>query len=246
MSERVLVVLPAYNEEETVAGVVGAVRAQGVDALVVDDGSTDGTAAAAEAAGAAVVRLPVNLGVGGALRCGFRYAVRSGYDVALQLDADGQHDPAAVPLLLERLRATGADMVVGSRFVHGAPGYEVHAGRRIAMRVLARRASWSVGAPITDATSGLRAIRQPLLGEFARDYPVEYLGDTVEAIVIAGRRGARIVECPVGVSARTSGRPSAGLLASGWYVTRVLVAIELMRKRRSRRPPALPSADGEP
>ncbi len=244
--EPVLVVIPALNEEATVGAIVRAVRNQGVDVVVIDDGSTDRTAEEAARAGAAVVRLPVNLGVGGALRCGFRYAVARGYAVAVQVDADGQHDPLAIPLLLERMRATDADMVVGSRFDAGAPTYSVRGGRRFAMRLLAARASHSVRGRITDATSGMRAIRRPLLEDFARDYPVEYLGDTVEAMVIAGRRGAQIVECPIPMSARAAGRPSAGLLASGWYVTRVLLAIELMRRRRSRPPSPVPSSEGEP
>jgi glycosyltransferase involved in cell wall biosynthesis len=242
----VLVVVPALNEEGSVGTVVDACRTLGLDVCVVDDGSTDRTAQVAEASGAMVLRLPINLGVGGALRCGFRYAVQHGYDVAVQVDADGQHDPAAVPTLLERLRETGADMVVGSRFAAAPDRYLVGRGRRLAMRVLARRASWSVGRPITDATSGLRAIRRPLLDEFARHYPVEYLGDTVEAMVIAGRQRARIEECSITMSQRAAGEASAGVFASIWYVLRVLIAIELMRRRREELPPAMPSAEGAP
>ena len=212
---------------------------------MVDDGSTDATAEVARAAGAVVVPLPVNLGVGGALRCGFRYAVRNGYDVAVQVDADGQHDPADVPRLLEHLRETGADMVIGSRFAAVEHDFAVTAGRRFAMHVLARRASHALRGTITDATSGLRAIRRPLLEEFARSYPVEYLGDTVEAMIIAGRSGAKVVEPPIAMSPRAAGRASAGRLASAWYVLRVLLAVELMRRRRAR-PSNFPSAQAEP
>lgn len=244
--QRVLVIVPALNEESSVGDVVREIAGLGLPACVVDDGSTDATAAVAEAAGATVLRLPVNLGVGGALRCGFRYAVGEGYDVAVQVDADGQHDPATVPQLLAVLRESGADMVVGSRFTGSSPAYDCGRGRRLAMRILARRASWSARRPITDATSGLRAIRRPLLDEFARHYPVEYLGDTVEAMVIAGRRGARIEECPIPMSPRLAGRPSAGLGSSIWYVIRVLLAIELMRRRREDPRAAMPNAEGAP
>jgi glycosyltransferase involved in cell wall biosynthesis len=243
---RVLVIVPALNEESSVGDVVRAILALGLPACVVDDGSTDRTSAMAEEAGATVLRLPVNLGVGGALRCGFRFAVREGYDAVVQVDADGQHDPRVVPQLLGVLRESGADMVVGSRFADSSPNYDCGRGRRLAMRVLAWRASWSARRPITDATSGLRAIRRPLLDEFARHYPVEYLGDTVEAMVIAGRRGARIEECPIAMSPRVSGTPSAGLAASAWYVIRVLLVIELMRRRRDDPRVAMPSADGAP
>lgn len=243
---RVLVLSPAFNEAESVGDVVRAVLARGYPVCVIDDGSSDGTAAEARGAGATVLRLPVNLGVGGALRCGFRFAVENGYDVAVQVDADGQHDPAAIPLLIERMRATGADMVVGSRFAEGPGGYRVSQGRKVAMRLLALRASHSVRRPITDATSGLRAIRRPLLEEFARDYPVEYLGDTVEAMILAGRRGRHIEECPIAMSERAGGVRSAGTMASIWYTLRVLLAIELMRRRRREPPPAMPSGEAAP
>jgi glycosyltransferase involved in cell wall biosynthesis len=244
--EPVLVVIPAFNEADSVAAVVRAVREQGFDACVVDDGSTDATAAVADKAGAVVVRMPVNVGVGGALRCGFRYAVRNGYQVAVQVDADGQHHPGEIVRLLERMREAGADMVVGSRFAAVEHGYAVPAGRRFAMRVLARRASHALRGTITDATSGLRAIRRPLLEEFARSYPVEYLGDTVEAMIIAGRSGAKVVECPIDMSPRAAGRASAGRVASAWYVLRVLLAIELMRRRRTVPPSNIPSTQAEP
>lgn len=244
--ERVLVVVPALNEAPSVGEVVRAVRAEGYDVCVIDDGSTDATAAVAEAAGAIVIRLPVNVGVGGALRCGFRYAVGNGYQVAVQVDADGQHRPSAVPRLLDHMRQTGADMVVGSRFAAVERSYAVSPGRRFAMHVLARRASHALRSPITDATSGLRAIRRPLLEEFARNYPAEYLGDTVEAMIVAGRGGALVAECPIEMSAREAGRASAGRIASAWYVLRVLLAVELMRRRRVQPPPSVPSAQAEP
>jgi glycosyltransferase involved in cell wall biosynthesis len=243
-TERVLILVPALNEERTVGDVVAATRTLGYDVCVVDDGSTDATAPTARAAGAIVLELPLNLGVGGALRCGFRWALAHRYDVVVQLDADGQHDPRDAAALLERMRTTGADMVVGSRFVDGAGTYAVRGARRFAMTVLARRAARVTGTYVIDSTSGFRAIRRPLLDRFAADYPVEYLGDTVEALIEAGRAGARIVEHPISASPRAFGSGSAGVLASSWYVARVLLATELMHNRRRRRVQSLPSTHG--
>jgi glycosyltransferase involved in cell wall biosynthesis len=241
---RVLIVVPALNEERSVGAVVASTRRRGFDVCVVDDGSTDATAAAARAAGATVLQVPLNLGVGGALRCGFRWAVAQGYDAVVQLDADGQHDPAEVEQLLRAMRETAAHMVIGSRFADGSGAYEVHSARRFAMSLLARRAERVTGTPVIDSTSGFRAIRRPLLDRFAANYPVEYLGDTVEALIEAGRAGAKIIEHPISAAPRAHGRGSAGVLASTWYVARVLLATELMHNRRRRRPQTLPSTHG--
>ena len=241
---RVLIVVPALNEERSVGGVVAATRDLGYDVCVVDDGSTDATAALAREAGATVLGVPLNLGVGGALRCGFRWALANGYDVAVQLDADGQHDPHEITRLLAAMEEQNADMVVGSRFADGAGAYEVHPARRFAMGLLARRAERATGTRVIDSTSGFRAIRRPLLDRFAANYPVEYLGDTVEALIEAGRAGARIVEHPISASPRAHGSGSAGMLASIWYVARVLLAVELMHNRRARASSSLPSTHG--
>ncbi len=241
---RVLVLLPAFNEQESVGAVVRAVRELGYPAAVVDDGSRDLTADAAREAGAVVLSLPFNLGVGGALRAGFRYALRAGYDVVVQVDADGQHDVRDIPGLVTELARTGSDMIVGTRFTHDEVDYPVGGARRVAMKVLAKRASRAAEVPLTDATSGFRAIGPTLLARFAYEYPVEYLGDTVEALVIAGEHGASAAEYPVRMTVRATGRASAGPVASAWYVMRVLLAIELMRGRRATPPPPLPDNHG--
>jgi glycosyltransferase involved in cell wall biosynthesis len=230
----VLVIVPALNEEQSVAAVVEATRGASYDVCVVDDGSTDSTGVRAREAGATVLTVPLNLGVGGALRCGFRWALANGYDAVVQVDADGQHDPAEVAALLETMRETDADMVIGSRFAAGAGAYEVRSARRFAMGLLARRVERTIGTKVADTTSGFRAIRRPLLDQFAASYPVEYLGDTVEALIEAGRSGAKIVERPISASQRSHGSGSAGTLASIWYIARVLIAIELMHNRRLR------------
>jgi glycosyltransferase involved in cell wall biosynthesis len=227
----VLVVIPAFNEEANVASVVDEVQQHGLPALVVDDGSTDRTAEVAEQAGAVVLRLPVNLGVGGALRCAFRYAVAHGYRTVVQCDADGQHDPGEIHLLLDAMAHDTADLVIGSRFASSASGYDVGWGRRLAMRRLARTASRQTGARITDATSGFRAIGGRLLGSFAATYPAEYLGDTVEALARAGQSGHRVTEVAVRMRPRSSGVSTASSITSLWYLLRVMAAVRVQRYR---------------
>jgi glycosyltransferase involved in cell wall biosynthesis len=227
----VLIVIPAFNEEATVAVVVAEVRAAGYTALVVDDGSVDHTAELAETAGATVLRLPVNLGVGGALRCGFRYAVTHGYQVVVQCDADGQHDVAQIATLLDAMAADDADLVIGSRFATGSDIYAVGRTRRFVMRRLARMASRRTGIQVTDATSGFRAIGGKLLGAFAANYPTEYLGDTIESLARAGRAGYRVVEVPAAMRPRAAGISSASAVSSAWYLLRVVTAVWLQRYR---------------
>ena len=224
-----LVVVPAYNEELTVGRVVTGVLEQDLDVVVVDDGSTDDTARVARQAGAAVIRIPVNVGVGGALRTGFKYAVRHGHDAVVQVDADLQHDPAAVPELIAAADLSGADLVIGSRF---ASGYRASTLRRMVMRLLARLVSRRVGTALDDVTSGFRVIREPLLSAFADEYPSEYLGDTVEAILAAHARGSRIAQVPVAMSPRGGGEATPHLHAAG-HLARLLLAMAV-RPRRPR------------
>ncbi|MBM3692481.1 MAG: glycosyltransferase family 2 protein [Actinobacteria bacterium] len=224
MTPDVLVVIPAYNESASVGAVVAGLADAGLACVVVDDGSADATAATARAAGAPVLRLPVNLGVGGALRCGFRYAVEHGYRRVVQCDADGQHPPSEIRHLLEVQESTGAHLVVGSRFVDGAPAYDVGRARRIIMRALSGIVRRRTGTVLHDPTSGFRCIAQPLLGEFATSYPVHYLGDTFEAALVAARSGYRIVEAPVQMLPRQGGAASAGPLAAVRFIARSVVA----------------------
>ncbi|MDQ3354285.1 MAG: glycosyltransferase family 2 protein, partial [Actinomycetota bacterium] len=168
-----LVVIPALNEEATVADVVrGALDHLGSDVLVVDDGSGDRTAAVARAAGAVVVRHPFNLGVGAAIRTGFRYASERGYNAMLQLDADGQHDPSDGRRLVERLHDEPADIVIGSRF---ASGYQVGWLRRLGMHMLSSVVSRRLAVRVTDATSGYRAFGERAVSSFSLAYPSAYL-----------------------------------------------------------------------
>ncbi|MFW2382643.1 MAG: glycosyltransferase family 2 protein [Acidimicrobiales bacterium] len=205
----VLVVIPALNEQATIGSVVTGVRAEGYDVLVVDDGSVDRTGPIAAAGGATVARLPINLGVGGALQCAFTYAVRNGYEAVVQCDADGQHSFDQIDDLLDEANATGADMVIGSRFRSVQTSMRVSALRRFAMRLLSAQASLAAGDRITDSTSGFRLIRKPLLSAFAQEFPTHYLGDTHEALVSAGRAGYVIVETSATMQVRSEGESSA-------------------------------------
>ncbi len=229
--EDVLVIIPTWNEDQTVGDVVDEVRSHGYSALVVDDGSTDRSAEVAERAGAVVLRLPVNLGVGGALRCGFRFAVAGGYTTVVQCDADGQHDPAEIARLLEVMRANDIELVVGSRFANSPDYPHIGFARRWAMRRFARIATRHTGTSITDASSGFRAIGGQLLGSFAASYPSEHLGDTIESLVRAGREGHRVMEVDVRMRPRAAGVSTASSLASVWYLVRVVAALWLARVR---------------
>jgi glycosyltransferase involved in cell wall biosynthesis len=228
--QRVLVVVPAYNEEASIGPVLQDIQAVVPDAgvLVVDDGSSDDTRETALAERAKVLSLPFNLGVGGAMRAGFRYAVRNGYTHVIQVDADGQHDPQQIPMLIDQL--SRADIVVGARFA-GALDYPVHGPRRWAMRLLASYLSRITGARLTDATSGFRASGPRAVELFARHYPVEYLGDTLESLVIAALAGLRIAQVPVSMRVRATGRPSQTPFRALVYLLRAGLALAIARVR---------------
>ena len=208
-SSEVLVVIPAFNESATIAKVVSEVFSSGFSCVVVDDGSDDSTAHIARQAGAAVLSLPFNAGVGGALRCGFRYAVENQYEAVIQCDADGQHHSHHFQDLVSCVNTTDADFVLGSRFLSSENTMDPHFVRRFAMWWLARVASRATGKKITDSTSGFRLIRRPLLDELAVHLPDYYLGDTFEALVVLGRAGYAVEEIGVAMAPRQSGASSA-------------------------------------
>jgi glycosyltransferase involved in cell wall biosynthesis len=222
--ERTLIVMPALNEEESIAQVIREVfeKLPGVTCVVVDDGSTDQTTAQALQAGALVARLPFNLGVGGAMRLGFRFALDHGFDNVVQVDSDGQHDPAEVPALLAALDS--ADLVLGARFA-GEGDYTVRGPRRWAMVVLSWVLSTAAHTKLTDTTSGFRASGPRAVRLFAEHYPAEYLGDTVESLVIASRAKCVIVQVPVAMRPRTGGRPSQNPLKATVYLGRACLAL---------------------
>lgn len=230
-SGRVLVAIPAFNEAASIDRVVHGLRSLYPDLhiLVVDDGSIDGTHARASAAGATVCRLPFNLGVGGAMRTAYKYAVRNGYAVVVQIDGDGQHDPAALPSLVEALES--ADVVIGARFA-GLAGYRTPKARRAAMWLLARAVSRLAKNRLTDVTSGYRAVGPRAVALFSMHYPAEYLGDTVESLVIAIRTGHRVDQVPVRMFERQGGVPSQSALRAAAYLVRAVVALGLALVRQ--------------
>lgn len=226
-----LVIIPAFNEELALPAVLESLRQRDeFDVVVVDDGSTDRTADVARSGGAVVLSLPFNLGIGGALRCGFRYAVDAGYERAVQFDADGQHDSDALAALLAPLD-DGADLVVGSRFADGSGAYEVSWARgkamgllRLVVRVLARRT-------ITDTSSGFRAFSAPMLEFFAATYPSEYM-ESVEALLLAVNGGFNVVEVPVVMHSRTAGEASTLRLRLVYHYLRVMLMLVVKVHRR--------------
>ncbi|MEU7847085.1 glycosyltransferase family 2 protein [Micromonospora parva] len=229
--KRTLIIIPALNESGSIADVVGEVRGElpGVDVLVVDDGSTDRTAAVAAAAGATVAKLPYNLGVGGAMRLGYRYARDHNYDVAIQIDADGQHDPRYVPKLVDLLDDN--DLVIGARFA-GEGDYTVRGPRRWAMVMLSAVLSRVARTKLTDTTSGFRAANRRVIDMFATWYPAEYLGDTVETLVHTARRGYRIRQVPVAMRKRMAGTPSHSPARAMIYLGRAFAVLTLALIRR--------------
>ena len=223
-TKRELVAIPAWNEQGSIAAVVAKVREHRpqADILVVDDGSTDATAELAAAAGARVVSLPFNVGVGGAMRTAFLYAKREGYVALVQVDADGQHDPADLDRVLDGL--ADADVVVGTRF-HPDSMYFVGGPRRWAMVMLSKTLSRMNRGMISDPTSGFRSAGPRAIELFAVDYPADYLGDTVGSLAIAIRHGLVVHEVPVTMYFRQTGRPSKNAVWSALYLGRATLAI---------------------
>ena len=230
-----LVIIPAYNEREALPATLRELRAEvpDLDVLVVDDGSADETAALARAEGVEAVRLPFNLGVGGAVRTGLHYARDEDYRRAVVFDADGQHSPQAIRTLLAALDE-GADLVVGSRFMEGADPYELGRSRRRAMRLLQSIVRRITGQAFTDTTSGFRAFDRPVIELLARDYPAEYLADTVEVLLMVAYAGFRIVEVPASMRARTRGQPSNRNVKLIVNYLRLLVGIVSSASRRAK------------
>lgn len=219
-----LIVMPAFNEEAVIGDVIREVfeKLPGVTCLVVSDGSHDRTVEIAREAGARVADLPFNLGVGGAMRVGFKYALQNGFHAAVQIDADGQHDPASVPDLLRGLDSS--DIVIGARFA-GRGNYTVRGPRKWAMKFLSSVLSHTAKTKLTDTTSGLKANGPRALKLFAETYPAEYLGDTIEALVIAGKSGLVISQVPAEMRPRAGGTPSHAPFKSAVYLGRAMMAL---------------------
>ena len=234
LPQQTLIVLPAFNEEGSISDVLHEIAEvlPGIHCLVVNDGSTDATRRHAIDAGATVLDLPFNLGVGGAMRAGFKFAVANGYRNVVQIDADGQHDPRNVPALIDKLDS--ADIVIGARFA-GAGDYGARGPRLWAMIVLAKVISRISRVPLTDVTSGFKANGPRAVALFAEHFPAEYLGDTLEALVIAAGARLRITQIPVAMRPRQAGNPSHRPIKAAVYLGRACIALvfALMRPRLS-------------
>ena len=229
---RVIAVVPAHNEEAAIGGVVDEIRAHDTtfDVVVIDDGSADATAEVAAAHGAAVVRLPFNLGIGGAVQTGFKYALENGYRVAVRLDGDGQHDPAELGKLLEPIRSGEADIVTGSRFVERNGAYRPPVSRRLGITWFAKIVSLLTRQKVTDTTSGFQALNERGIELFASDYPSDY--PEVEAIVLVFKHRLRLAERPVSMREREHGESSITFVRSVYYMLKVTLALAVAMVRK--------------
>ena len=218
-----LCIIPAHDEAGSLPGLLAEIHREGFDAVVVDDCSSDDTAAVARAAGAALLPLPVNLGIGGAVQTGYLHARDRGYDVAVQIDGDGQHDPGYLDALLAPIREGRADLVVGSRYLPEAPdtGYTTPLPRRLGMRFSSALLRFATGLQIHDTTSGLRAMNRRAVGYAARHYPTDH--PEAEALLMYHQAGFRILEVPVRMRARSAGQSLFTFVRSALYPLRVMV-----------------------
>lgn len=219
-----LVIVPAYNEAENIDYVINDIRKHSpqADILVVNDGSIDSTEEVANKAGVTVINHPFNMGIGAAMQTGYRYAEGKGYDVAIQVDGDGQHPPDQIHLLLKPVIKGKADMVIGSRFL-GEGDYVPSLARSIGIRVFSWMLSLITGEKVTDPTSGFRAVNREVIRFFAKNYPEDY--PEVEAIVLLHKAGFNMVEVPVRMKARVWGKSSITYFHAAYYMVKVLLAI---------------------
>lgn len=241
---RILVIMPAWNEADCVGATVSEVLSldEPYDVLVVNDGSTDATSTIASHAGATVLNLPFNLGVGGAMRAGFKYAQRLGYKTVIQVDADGQHDPRNIREVLNGLN--DADISIGARFANRGD-YTVSGPRKWAMKFLATVLSGLAKTPLTDVTSGFRAGNERAIAQYLDHYPAEYLGDTIDSLVVAIRSGLTVTQVPVEMRPRQGGTPSHHPFKAAVYLGRSFFALAFaLTRRRSRLALPQPSTAG--
>lgn len=235
---QLLVIIPAYNEEAAIVDVIREVRATmpATPLLVLDDASSDGTRNLAKAAGAWVLPMPHHLGLGGCVQAGYRLAFELGYDYVIRIDGDGQHDPADIPAILETLKRTGCDMVIGSRFSNGAPRYTSWV-RGLGIRFFRAVLRPILGKPVRDPTSGFVGVKRTALEVFSRSFPLEY--PEIEALVVLQRRRFTFEEVPCGMRPRMGGRSTITAVKSLYYIVHVLlgVFVNVLRFERGRRGP---------
>jgi len=233
-SPRVLVIIPAHNEAESIGATLERVRAVLPEAVtvVINDFSNDRTTPVAEQAGAQVVELPWNLGYGGAVQAGFKYAIVHGFDFAIQMDADGQHDPASARALLAPVLAGEADVTIGSRFL-GHANYAIPPLRRLGMKLFGAIVTFVTRQHFSDPTSGFQGMNRRVMEFFARDnYPSDF--PDADTIILLSLAGFRVREVPVTMQARTAGSSMHSNLSAFYYVSKMMLSILMVMLRRRR------------
>ncbi|KTD25426.1 glycosyltransferase [Legionella lansingensis] len=220
---RILVIVPAYNEEASLPSLLREIQQLGHDIVVVNDASHDDTAKVAAKAGVPVLSLPANLGIGGAVQTGFKYALHHDYDIVVQVDGDGQHDPAWIEALVKPIQSGQADCVIGSRYLPENPDrdYKTPLARRIGMYFSKTILYLATGIRITDTTSGLRALNKRAFAYFARFYPVDH--PEAEALLMLHQKGFRMVEIPVKMRGRVHGQSLFNFAKASLYPLRVVI-----------------------
>ena len=223
LKAKVLIIVPAYNEEESLPKLLQEIRSQGYDLVVLDDASADSTADVAKKEGVPVLSLAANLGIGGAVQTGFKYAVKNDYDIVVQIDGDGQHDPAWLESVVSPILRGEADCVIGSRYVSDSPDtdYKTPLPRRLGMYFSTGILFFATGIRVNDTTSGLRALSRPAFECFARTYPVDH--PEAEALLMLHQRGFGILEVPVKMRGRVSGTSLFTITKACMYPLRVII-----------------------
>ncbi len=226
-----IIIIPAYNESANIVKTINAIRrsAEDFDYVIINDCSTDETRDICEANQFNIINLPINLGIGGAVQTGYRYAYEEGYDIAVQVDGDGQHDPSFLGRMAEYMESNGSDMIIGSRFIN-KEGFQSSGTRRIGIKYFTILIQILTGNKITDPTSGLRMVNRSVMKMFAYDYPKDY--PEPESVVTVLRKGKKVDEIPVIMKAREGGVSSISPRKSVYYMLKVSLAIliECIRK----------------
>ncbi|MDR7091076.1 MULTISPECIES: glycosyltransferase family 2 protein [Cellvibrio] len=233
MRERILIIIPAYNEEKNIRKVVQSLQDtnSGYECLVINDGSKDNTQREAEANGlATVIELPSNLGIGGAVQTGFKYALYQNYDYAIQFDGDGQHLASEIPKILSPLQHNDYDVCIGSRFIEKTLGFQSTFMRRIGIRIFEIMNILLIKKRITDSTSGFRAYNKQAIAFLANNYPTDY--PEPETVILLGKNDFRIREVSVEMVERQGGESSISGLKSAHYMIKVILAMLMTSQRQ--------------